>query len=238
MTTSSRTDTGTSGVSLLEMLVALVVGLVVLSLGLATLGRFHAARADMSARTDALTTLRVGRHVLRSELREGLPGRDWTPSSDSIALRAFRGLGRVCAVDSIGPRITVAYRGSRMPDPSKDSVLLVTEHGLTGTRALVRRSAAPAPCVGAYDAHSETWTLDQPVGGNVVAARVFERGSYHLAASALRYRRGASGRQPLTPEVLAAASGLELSGARLGLSLIASGEEVGWSGFLAWLPPE
>jgi hypothetical protein len=227
-----------AGVSLLEMLVALVLGLLVMSLGLATLGRFHAAQADMSTRTDVLDALRAGRHVLRSELRDGLPGRDWTPSSDSVALRAFRGVGRVCGVDSIAPRITVTYRGMRSPDPSKDSVLLVTELGVAGVRALVGRSTAPTPCAGAYGAPSETWALDLPAAGDVLAARVFERGSYHLAASALRYRRGASGRQPLTPEVLAPSSALEISSGRLGLRLIASGDTAGWSGFLAWLPPE
>jgi hypothetical protein len=228
---------GTSGVSLLEMLVALVVGLLVSSLGLATLAKFHAARVDMSARTDALAALRAGRHVLRSELRDGLPGRDWTPSTDSVALRAFRGVGRLCAVDSVAPRVTVAYRGLRSPDPSKDSVLFVTEHGLTSVRALLSRTSASTPCAGAYDASSELWTLDQPGDPTFVAGRVFERGSYHLAAAALRYRRGASGRQPLTPEVLSTASGLEISAERLGLRLVAAGESTGWTGFLAQLAP-
>jgi len=236
--TTSRADSRTTGVSLLEMLVALVVGLLVSSLGLATLARFHAARVDLAARTDALAALRTGRHVLRSELRDGLPGRDWTPSSDSIALRAFRGLGKVCAVDPVAPRVTVAYRGLRSPDPSKDSVLFVTEHGLTGVRALVGRTAASMACDGVYDASSELWTLDQPADPTAVAGRVFERGSYHLTSSALRYRRGASGRQPLTPEVLSAASGLEVSAARVSLRLVVAGEAAGWSGFLAQLAPE
>jgi hypothetical protein len=33
-----------------------------------------------------------------------------------------------------------------------------------------------------------------------VLGRIFEGGSYHFSGGALRYRRGAGGRQPLTPE--------------------------------------
>ncbi len=45
------------------------------------------------------------------------------------------------------------------------------------------------------------WELDPPVPGAVIG-RLFERGSYHLAAGAFRYRPGRGGRQPLTAQVL------------------------------------
>jgi type II secretory pathway component PulJ len=229
---------GAAGVSLLEVLVALVLGLMVVSLTLSTLAHVQTARADMASRADALAALRMGRHVLRTELRDGMFGRDWAASSDSLSLRAFRGVGRVCAVDSIQPRLVVAYRGLRAPDPSKDSILVVTSRGQVGVRALIGRSNAPAPCAGMEAMPAEVWTLDRLVEGDVVAARFFERGSYYLTSSALRYRRGASGRQPLTPEVLSAASGWRISGDRLEVTLVPSGRSGGWRGFLAWLAPQ
>ncbi|MGE0160946.1 MAG: type II secretion system protein J [Gemmatimonadales bacterium] len=228
---------GEQGGSLLEMVVALFVGLMVVGLALTTLARFQTVRADMAARTDALVALRMGRHVLRSELRNGVPYRDWTAWADSVALRAFRGAGRVCGLDSVPRRLVVAYEGQRAPDPSKDSVLLVDERGATTVRALIARRAAYTLCPAAGGAESELWTLDRDPETPPVAARIFERGSYHLSAAALRYRRGASGRQPLTPEVLSAGSHWEVSAQRLRMELAPSGAAETWSGFLAWLGP-
>ena len=73
----------------------------------------------------------------------------------------------------------------------------------------------------------------------MVVARLFERGSYHLSDATLRYRRGASGRQPLTPEVWSVATGWRLSGQRLGVAFTpARTAGSTWSGFLAWLAPD
>lgn len=227
-----------AGTSLPEALVALLIGLLVLQMGLASLARLRAAQADLSARADALVALRVGRHVLRRELRHGLPGRDWDATADSLGLRAFRGTGIVCASDSTAAELTVWYSGDRAPDPSKDSVLLVTGEGDVGVRTLVGTGAAPSPCPGGGGASSR-WRLDRAAPSGTLVARLFERGSYHLADAALRYRRGASGRQPLTPEVWSPASGWRISTERLGVGVVPSrGGGGGWSGFLAWRMPQ
>jgi hypothetical protein len=224
-----------AGVSIVEALVALVVGLLVLQLGLGTMARFRSARAHMAERADALVALRLGRHVLRDELRHGVPGRDWSVFSDSLPLRAFRGSGRVCESDSVSARLVVSYRGSRAPDPTKDSVLLIAGDGVTTVRALAAIGATPDPCAGPGGGARQMWTLDRGAPASVVAARIFERGSYHIASSALRYRRGASGRQPLTPEVWTSASAWSASPERLEVSLVPTGGSGSWRGFVAWL---
>jgi hypothetical protein len=228
-----------AGASLPEAIVALVVGLLVVQMALASLAKLRSAQADFAARTDALVALRVGRHVLRRELRHGLPGRDWVAAGDSLSLRAFRGTGLVCASDSTMAELVVAYRGDRAPDPSKDSLLLVTEEGLVAVRALIGTGVAAAPCPGVGASASARWRLDRAAPRATVVARVFERGSYHLSGAALRYRRGASGRQPLTPEVWAATTAWDVSAERLGVGIVpARVSGATWSGFLAWRTPE
>jgi hypothetical protein len=179
----------------------------------------------------------VGRHVLRRELRQGTSGTDWVAAADSIALRAFRGAAVVCASDTLSAQIVVAYRGDRAPDPAKDSVLLLGEDGTVSVRALLGTGVPPVPCVGPGGGAASRWTLDRGAPVGTVAARFFERGSYHLADAALRYRRGASGRQPLTPETWSSAS-WDVTSERVGVELVPSGAGSSWSGFLAWLSAE
>jgi len=226
-----------SGATIAEAIVALVIGLLVLQLGLSTLARFRSVQARLVARGDALVTLRVGRHVLRRELRYGVADRDWLADADSLSLRAFRGTALLCQVDSAAAEVVVTYAGERAPDATKDSVLFVGVAGDVTVRALVGVAAAP-PCSGTPPGSPARWRLDGPAPRDAVMARLFERGSYHLSGAALRYRRGASGRQPLTPEVLTAASGWSASSQRLGVTLApASSPGAPWSGFVAWRGP-
>jgi hypothetical protein len=133
--------------------------------------------------------------------------------------------------------LVVSYRGDRAPDPSKDSVLLVTGTGLSVVRALVGTGAASTPCP-TWAGASTRWRLDLGAPARVVVARLFERGSYHLADAALRYRRGASGRQPLTPEVWTAATTWDLNPDRIGVALVPSTSGPPWNGFVAWRFPD
>jgi hypothetical protein len=228
----------TAGASVVEAVVALLVGLLVLQLGLSTLAQFRSTQRQLVERADALVTLRIGRHVLRRELRHGVPGRDWVGEGDSISLRAFRGAAAVCSNDTVAAQLVVSYRGERAPDPSKDSVLLLGGDGTSVPRALVGAGVSPSPCSGPGGGAAQRWTLDQPAPRGTVAVKIYERGSYHLSGAALRYRRGASGRQPLTPEVLAAATTWDFSGDRIGVELVPTRAGAPWSGFLAWLSPE
>ncbi len=223
-----------AGATIAEAIVALMVGLLVLQLGLSTLARFRSAQVRISARSDALVALRIGRHVLRRELRHGVADRDWIAEGDSLSLRAFRGMGFLCEADSAAAEVVVAYAGERAPDPAKDSILFVSGDGEVAVRALAGVATA-APCSGTLPGGPARWRLDGPAPSGAVIGRIFERGSYHLSGAALRYRRGASGRQPLTPEVLAAATAWSASPERLGVTLVPS-PSVGapWSGFVAW----
>ncbi len=228
---------GRAGISLPEALVALVLGMLVVHLGLNTLQRIKSAQVRLAVRSDALVALRVGRYVLRRELRRARPGRDWVLDRDSLSLRAFRGTAFVCPNDSATVELTVSYSGDRRPDPSKDSVLLFTREGEWEVRALAAVGSAPTSCGPVGTGSLATWRLDEAAPPGTVLARLFERGSYHLSGSALRYRRGLSGRQPLTPEIWSTATGWTRSGARVGLELFPRDADAGqpWSGFLSWV---
>jgi len=222
-----------SGLTLPEMLVALLLGLLLLHLGLESLRRLESARARIAARTDLLVAIRVTTHVMRRELGLGFGGTDWTVDEDSIALRAFRGTGLVCHSDSSSAQLHVTYGGEREPDPAKDSVLLLTGDGRREVRAL-EAVLTPGPCPGPDPSRSATWVLSAGASPSVVLARLFERGSYHLSGSALRYRRG-GGRQPLTPEVFSGSARWTESGQSVGADLLPRDPRAGqgWTGSLA-----
>ena len=226
------------GFTLVETLIALLLGLFLVHAGLDALRRVDAARERIAARTDALVALRVSRHVLRRETRHAVAGADWSVGGDSLSLRAFRGAAVVCGLGGAPTDILVSYRGDRAPDPTKDSILLLTPEGRSSVHALVGTAATTAPCAALDSADAALWTLDAPVGEDVVAAKLFERGSYHLSGSALRYRRGPGGRQPLTPEVLAATSGWTGLGGWLALQLVPADTLGGppWRGLVATPP--
>lgn len=232
----SDAGSGRAGVSAPEALVALLLGLFVVHLAFVTLERLRDAEDRLASRTDGLVAMRVARHVLRRELRNGRPGVDWLVDADSISLRAFRGTALLCPRDTTTVALTVAYAGDRRADPSKDSVVLIDAMGTGVVRGLTGVSMVADACGATPAADLQTWLLDAPVTPDAVVGRLFERGSYHVSASALRYRRGASGRQPLTPEVWSAASAWTRAGNRLGLEAHHRDTTAGpgWSAFLAW----
>ncbi|MGD8602218.1 MAG: hypothetical protein PVJ80_12310 [Gemmatimonadota bacterium] len=231
---------GSVGLSAPEAIVALLLGLFIVHLALSSMARLRTTERRLAKRADGLVAMRVTDHVLRRELRYGVAGRDWTVDRDSLSLRAFRGTGLVCPYDSTTTEIVVSYDGDRAPDAAKDSVLLVTPLGRAEVRAFAGSVTAPSPCGATPAGELRTWTLDSAVEPGIVLARLFERGSYHLALSALRYRRGSSGRQPLTPEVWAGSTGWSIGDGRLGLEVRPRAADVGrpWSAFLAWTDPE
>lgn len=220
-----------------EVAVALLLGSLVLSLSLMALQRTHLARERIVTRIDALASFRIGRFVTRREVRHGVGVRDWKIDADSLSIRAFRGTAIVCPLDESSKELTVSFRGDRMPDPTKDSLLLVRAGGGHVVVDLisvlpVRRACGQGPTAPAV------WRVDPPSPADVVLARLFERGSYHLTGAALRYRRGSSGRQPLTPEVWSMpATHWVRSGRRVGFEYVPLDGHPGsgWTGFLAWI---
>ena len=202
----------------MEALTATLLLIAVMGAALRTLATLRRAVASVTGGAESRETARIARHTLSQEVRASLTGVDWaTNSGDSVALRAFRGTGVACG-SALPPTLAVRYAGLRRPDPSKDSVLVLDAEGMWRTADLVRARTASDAC-GPGEA-GELWQLDPPVPG-AVTGRVFERGSYHVATGAFRYRPGRGGRQPLTAQVLrtGAGSGSGVSAVGAGLEL-------------------
>ena len=216
---------------------ALLCGLLVVQLSLAALAGARTAEGHLARRAETLAALRVARAVLRRELRAGLSGRDWVVfPPDSIRLRAFRAVGRICPDTSSSLDALVAWEGVRRPDPEKDSVLLLSSAGHWSAADLVGVSPTGERCPASPGAIVDRWRFSLIPPGGAVLARVFERGSYHVSGGAVRYRRGLGGRQPLTPQVLdTPPSGFVSEGSSISLELVASfsGALWTWRGFLA-----
>jgi hypothetical protein len=136
---------------------------------------------------------RTGLIVLGAELRFTAATDVSATSDDSVRLRAFRGGGRVCGLQDGSVR--VVYRGVRQPDPAKDSVLLMGSDAIEARRLESVRPSSE--CGGSLELD-----VDEPGPDAAVYALLFETGAYVLAEGAVRYRRGAGGRQPLTEPIL------------------------------------
>lgn len=204
----------------MEALTAMLLMLAVAGVALRTLTTLRSALADVTQGAEVRETGRIARYTLAHELRTGLAGVDWVAGSgDSVLVRAFRGTGVLCA-SVPPPSWAVRYTGLRRPNPAKDSVLALAGDGVWRVARLVRARPRPDAC--GPGAGGEVWELDPPMPEAVVG-RLFERGSYHVAAEAFRYRPGAGGRQPLTAQVLrtgtGAGSGVSVRGVGLGLRL-------------------
>ena len=157
--------------------------------------------AEIHSHAEGLEAESIVRVVVRAETRAGVVFRDWVVSSSGVVtLRAFRGWGTVCVGSDPGTLI-VGYRGMRVPDPSKDSVLVLDHEGQWKAVALLSRTVTEELCPGPSLTTTELWKITPEVGGGVVA-RLFESGSYHLTDASLRYRRGLGGRQPLTTAMI------------------------------------
>jgi hypothetical protein len=214
----------------------MALGCFILHMAMTTMARLRAFGQRSTVVHDEILGARIGRTVLREELRRGVPGRDRWADSDSIVLRAFRGTGLVCATDTTRSAVTVAYSGSRLPDPRKDSVEWMAADGSVGVADLAASETLEAGCPPAFvGARTLRMTLEGFWPAGVVAIRAFERGSYHLTGSALRYRTGLGGRQPVSPEVWRdTASQLRIGELATGYTFTPASRSAPWSGFLDW----
>ena len=181
---------------------------------------FRSAGMRVAMTAEGLETVRTVAWILGEEFSGTIPGWDrWSDGGDSVSLRAYRGFA-IVEGKMPGGGLRVCYRGLRSPDPAKDSVLFLTDGGGWRPHALGSRVRGEAGCSAGGDGWTEIWIVD-PESSSPVVGRLFERGSYHLAEGALRYRRGAGGRQPLTPERVGLAR-LESAGGALSWELVLS----------------
>jgi hypothetical protein len=195
------------GFTVIEALAVLLLLLLVLQLGWMVTSAVARAATELADRGESLAAIRATAWILQEELDGVRAAVDVSePQGDSFSLRAFRGTAVVCSAPAPG-ELVVRWSGFRSPDASKDSVLVLGGDGSWSVRALASRSVAPGACGGPASGAEERWELDRPVDEPRLA-RLFERGSYHLADDAFRYRIGAGGRQPLTPPNLDPASSL------------------------------
>ncbi len=190
-----------AGFTVIETLTALLLLLLVLEAVWGVTAATARSAGALADRSESLAAARAVGWILQEELEGVGAGADLTvPAGDSFSIRAYRGSAIVCAQP--GPQeILVRWTGLRSPDQTKDSVSLVGRGGAWTTRALVSRSASRLECAPEAAGRVETWRLSEPVPSTAFV-RFFERGSYHLSDDALRYRIGAGGRQPLTPQAV------------------------------------
>lgn len=210
---SCREPCARPGFTTVEVLVALSTGAILLAAIAAAITAVSRLERGAADRSERLAAHAHAATVLGHELRALDTRRDgFSIGVDSVRLRAFRGRAIVCLADSASA--AVRYEGLRLPDPAKDSLLVLTGDGVE--RSLPLLAAAPAAVCnpGPGESGMEIRPGAGLAPGDVVL--VHETGAYHLSGGALRYRRGAGGRQPLTPTVFVdAASGLVLSGVTL-----------------------
>lgn len=152
---------------------------------------------DVTVRSERNDATRSALLTLQADLQNVAPPADvYAIARDSIAARIFRGIAVVC-----GRRdhlTLVQYHGLRLADARKDSALQV---GVENAVAINAVAAAPAACL--TSSNQEVFALD--LGVQVPPNSmwlIFESGAYHLHDNALRYRRGAETRQPITNEVI------------------------------------
>jgi hypothetical protein len=225
---------GELGASLVEALVSLLLGLLVVCLAVEVVARQRVAVSALARMSDGLAAVRVARQSLGHDGLASDPLRDgWAVSADSVSLRAFRGLGYVCGAGATPRDLVVDVEGIRLPEPAKDSVLVLDPSGRWTPMAL--DTTAAAACAGpGGENHGEAWRLSEPVPPDAVLARYFERGSYHVVDGALRYRRGLSGRQPITPGVVRTPpSGFDATAGGVRLDLELPGSASPWRVFVS-----
>ncbi|NNM05832.1 MAG: hypothetical protein HKO65_12150 [Gemmatimonadetes bacterium] len=197
-----RPGASRTGGILVEAIVTLLLLVLLVSTAWKTLAGHRQLVIDLAHRADGLETVRTLAWILGEEVSEGRPGSDWeVVETDSLSLRAFRGMGLIESGARVGRTVTVCFRGFRSPAPEKDSLLMLGGDGRWTAVDLEHRTRIGSDCSGAAGWWREEWTVSR-ASPDAVLARLFERGSYHLTDGALRYRRGLGGRQPLTAEVI------------------------------------
>jgi len=187
-----------SGFGLAEMLVVLLLTTLLLQGVWSVLSTFRRAGGAAGDLAEGLETARTVAWILGEEFAGSEANRDWwTGNGDTVSLRAFRGVVLVESGEA-GGSLRVCYEGIRAPNPAKDSVLFLSREGEWTTHSLQARDRGEVGCLETGEGWEESWVVE-PMPMAARFGRVFERGSYHFAQGAFRYRGPTGGRQPLTP---------------------------------------
>jgi hypothetical protein len=215
---------GREGGLLIETVIALALGAIVLGslASLVTSGlRWTRWLID---RSEALEVVRTTWVILGEEVRGGRANDDWrVDDSGVLQLRSFQGVARICEVDAATSDWWVAYRGRRLPDPSRDSILALRPDGRWQSLDLASSTSSPGPTEKCQSLDGESvlrWVVEGSGEAETILARTYETGSYHLVDGALRYRRGGGGRQPLTATRLSSGSSLRQLGDQLQVKVL------------------
>jgi prepilin-type N-terminal cleavage/methylation domain-containing protein len=191
--------TAARGFSLLELLIALVLGALVLIAAFGLLHGYTSLARATDARAVRNETLRIAAHVLMAETRWSQPLRDVRAvAPDSLALRAYRAIATVCQENADGTALA-GVAALRAPDAGKDSVLVLRHAEPDIAASLLLAEPHTPACPGRSLSYRVRASIPLQVGDLLL---VFEPGTYYLSQRALRYRLGAEGRQPLTGEYL------------------------------------
>src|SRR4051812_27829339 len=178
-------DSRRRGIVVMEVMVALLLSVLVLSLIASTIiaqSRLARVIGERIAYNDAA---RATMHIMPAELRLATANDIRVTSPDSVNARWMRSSGAVCFARA--PDVWIRVRGIRDPDPSKDSMLVIGESGETAVRlTTAARDASKCPAQSGEDVFRvRTAGGAPPVTGVVM---IFESGNYYLSQRALRYR--------------------------------------------------
>lgn len=119
------------GLTLLECIVGMTMASVLLAATCGVLLAGHRSALALVSSLEARQNLEVTASILRAELRAAATGELLRASDTSIVLRALRGSGHACAIDTAAGRVLVAdadYSRLRNIDPLRDSIRLLLEH--------------------------------------------------------------------------------------------------------------
>ena len=184
------------GAALVEALFAATLSSMVAVTGITILRAQTQIARQTTSRSEHNDGVRAATLTLRAELDVVDPRVDVkATASDSIAARIFRGVAVVCGRrDSL---IYVRYRGLRLPDAAKDSAVQIGVENAASIRAVIEG----ATCQDQPGERLLTIVMTEPaaIGSTWL---LFENGSYELSSNALRYRRDAENRQPITAEII------------------------------------
>ncbi len=114
-----------AGFTLVEVLVALVVGTIVLTAIMRTTVVAVRGADRTRERIRMQSAMREAASVLAREIGGLVPGDLASMGAESLTVRAIRGSGRSCGTDAGALVVSVAaYRAWRLPDAARDSILL------------------------------------------------------------------------------------------------------------------